>query len=194
MPRMKRMLWILLALVLVSCSIFAVKNSRASAESPAYRVVRADGDFEIREYPALRLAKTGMASDMDGSFMRLFGYITGKNERSESIAMTTPVLIDRKQGAGSMSFIVPQATLEKGAPQPKSEQVHIDDLAAGQFAVRRFKGTSKGKNEAAALTALRDWCSQQKLTTQGEPLFAYYDPPWTPSFLCRNEVLLRVKP
>lgn len=194
MCRMKRMLWILLAFALVSCSIFAVKNSRGSTESPAYRVVRGDGDFEIREYPALRLAKTGMASDMDGSFMRLFGYITGKNERSESIAMTTPVLIDRKQGAGSMSFIVPQATLEKGVPQPKSEQVRIDDLAAGQFAVHRFKGTSKGKNEAAALTALRDWCSKQKLTTQGEPLFAYYDPPWTPAFLCRNEVLLRVKP
>jgi hypothetical protein len=58
---MKRMLWILLAFVLVSCSIFAVKNSRGNTESPAYRVVRADGAFEIREYPALRLAKTGMA-------------------------------------------------------------------------------------------------------------------------------------
>ena len=108
---MKRMLWILLCLLLVGCSVFAFKNSRASTETPDYRVTHTDGAFELRVYPSLRLAKTGMASDMDGSFMRLFGYITGKNERSESIAMTTPVIIDRKVGEGSMSFIVPKATL-----------------------------------------------------------------------------------
>ena len=191
---MKRMLWILLSLLLVGCSVFAFKNSRASTESPDYKVVRADGAFELRQYPALHLAKTGMASDMDGSFMRLFGYITGKNERSESIAMTTPVIIDRKAGEASMSFIVPKATLDKGVPQPKSEQVRIDDLAAGSFAVHRFEGTSRGKNEAAALEALKAWCKAQQIEVQGEPLFAYYDPPWTPAFLCRNEVLLRVKP
>ena len=191
---MKRMLWILLCLLLVGCSVFAFKNSRASTETPDYRVTRTDGAFELRVYPALRLAKTGMASDMDGSFMRLFGYITGKNERSESIAMTTPVIIDRKSGEGSMSFIVPKATLDKGVPQPKSEQVRIDDLAAGTFAVHRFKGTSRGKDEKAALEALKAWCQAQKIEVQGEPLFAYYDPPWTPAFMCRNEVLLRVKP
>ncbi len=191
---MKRVLWILLCLLLVGCSVFAFKNSRASTETPDYRVTRTDGAFELRVYPALRLAKTGMASDMDGSFMRLFGYITGKNERSESIAMTTPVIIDRKTGEGSMSFIVPKATLDKGVPQPKSEQVRIDDLAAGTFAVHRFKGTSRGKDEKAALEALKAWCQAQKIEVQGEPLFAYYDPPWTPAFMCRNEVLLRVKP
>ena len=191
---MKRMVWILLCLLLVGCSVFAFKNSRASTETPDYRVTRTDGAFELRVYPALRLAKTGMASDMDGSFMRLFGYITGKNERSESIAMTTPVIIDRKTGEGSMSFIVPKATLDKGVPQPKSEQVRIDDLAAGTFAVHRFKGTSRGKDEKAALEALKAWCQAQKIEVQGEPLFAYYDPPWTPAFMCRNEVLLRVKP
>ncbi len=191
---MKRVLWILLCLLLVGCSVFAFKNSRASTETPDYRVTRTDGAFELRVYPALRLAKTGMASDMDGSFMRLFGYITGKNERSESIAMTTPVIIDRKAGEGSMSFIVPKATLDKGVPQPKSEQVRIDDLAAGTFAVHRFKGTSRGKDEKAALEALKAWCQAQKIEVQGEPLFAYYDPPWTPAFMCRNEVLLRVKP
>ena len=191
---MKRVLWILLCLLLVGCSVFAFKNSRASTETPDYRVTRTDGAFELRVYPVLRLAKTGMASDMDGSFMRLFGYITGKNERSESIAMTTPVIIDRKTGEGSMSFIVPKATLDKGVPQPKSEQVRIDDLAAGTFAVHRFKGTSRGKDEKAALEALKSWCQAQKIEVQGEPLFAYYDPPWTPAFMCRNEVLLRVKP
>ncbi|MBL9146812.1 MAG: heme-binding protein [Verrucomicrobiaceae bacterium] len=191
---MKRMFWILLCLLLVGCSVFAFKNSRASTETPDYLVTRTDGAFELRVYPALRLAKTGMASDMDGSFMRLFGYITGKNERSESIAMTTPVIIDRKAGEGSMSFIVPKATLDKGVPQPKSEQVRIDDLAAGTFAVHRFKGTSRGKDEKAALEALKAWCQAQKIEVQGDPLFAYYDPPWTPAFMCRNEVLLRVKP
>jgi hypothetical protein len=30
------------------------------------------------------------------------------------------------------------------------------------------------------------------LVSSGEPLFGYFDPPWTPSFLRRNEVMLSV--
>jgi len=192
---MKHMFWAVPVLLLVvGCSVFAFKNSRSNTESPSYKVVRNEGAFELREYPALRLVKTGMASDMDGSFMRLFRYIAGQNERDEKISMTTPVLIDRKASEGSMSFIVPAETLAKGAPLPKSNQVRLDDLPAGLFAIHRFKGSSPGKNESEALDALRSWCTAQKITTTGEPLFAYYDPPWTPSFLRRNEVLLRVKP
>ena len=33
----------------------------------------------------------------------------------------------------------------------------------------------------------------QRLKGKGVPLLAYYDPPWTPVFLRRNEVLIRIE-
>jgi hypothetical protein len=33
----------------------------------------------------------------------------------------------------------------------------------------------------------------QKIVGQGDPVFAYYDPPWTPAFLRRNEVMFRIE-
>ncbi|MFM8684243.1 MAG: hypothetical protein ACKOEG_10795 [Chthoniobacterales bacterium] len=32
----------------------------------------------------------------------------------------------------------------------------------------------------------------KNLKPAGEPMFAYYDPPWTLPFMRRNEVMLRV--
>jgi hypothetical protein len=33
---------------------------------------------------------------------------------------------------------------------------------------------------------------KKNLKAEGEPVFAYYDPPWTLPFMRRNEVMLRV--
>ncbi|PHX93866.1 MAG: hypothetical protein CK546_07975 [Pedosphaera sp.] len=64
----------------------------AGYESAPYRVVRSDGKFELRDYPALTVVETPMANPngSDGSFMRLLRFITGANEGKQKIAMTTP--------------------------------------------------------------------------------------------------------
>ena len=192
---MKSLVVVVAVIVLVGCTTWVFKTSRANTETAPYTVVRKDQDVEVRDYPRLQLASTGMAGkDKNGSFMRLFRYITGDNERSEAIAMTTPVLIDRNPASPGMSFVVPQATQAKGAPQPKSGQVQVKELPAARFAVLRFKGADNPVAEAAAFERLKAWCTAQKLSVDSEPLFAYYDPPWTPGFMRRNEVLLRVRP
>jgi hypothetical protein len=58
--------------------------------------------------------------------------------------------------------------------------------------VRRFSGSRNGKNEAGALAELQAWLARENLKGEGVPIFGYFDPPWTPSFLRRNEVMLRV--
>jgi len=66
--------------------------TRAGYESAPYQLVRASGKFAVRDYPALRVVETPMAlpgKDADGSFMRLFRFITGGNEAKQKIAMTT---------------------------------------------------------------------------------------------------------
>ena len=72
-------------------------TARGAYESAEYTVLDSDGPFETREYPDLILATTNMQFESqgdDGSFMRLFRYISGANDREKKIAMTTPVFME----------------------------------------------------------------------------------------------------
>ena len=57
----------------------------------------------------------------------------------------------------------------------------------------RFAGGRTVENEKAAIEKLTAWLEGQKLAGKGDPIFAYYDPPWTPVFLRRNEVMIRIR-
>ena len=149
----------------------------------------------MRDYPELKVASTASVSEKgrDGKFMRLFGYISGKNERSEKISMTTPVFMARDGTEEKMSFVVPEKVAVAGAPAPAAGDVKIESIPAGRFAVLRFSGGQSAAREQAALEELRACMTGEKLETTGEPVFAYFDPPWTPGPLRRNEVMLRLK-
>jgi len=184
-------------LLLLPISLFAfwfASNSRAATETPEYKVVRADGKIEIRDYPALTVATTPMSVDgMNGGFGQLFRFITGSNESKEKIEMTAPVLIDNTTEKKTMSFIMPQATVNKGVPKPAGNAVSLSNRPATRFVVLRFPGGRNAENEKSAIAALRAWMTAQKLTVKGEPLFAYYDPPWTLIPFRRNEVMIRIE-
>ena len=61
--------------VLVVLAHAACKATPAGYESAPYRVVRSDGKFELRDYPALTVVETPVAANSrdgsDGSFSRL---------------------------------------------------------------------------------------------------------------------------
>jgi DNA gyrase inhibitor GyrI len=77
-------------------------------------------------------------------------------------------------------------------PQPSEPGVTLKQIPAGEFAVLRFSGGRNENNATNAVTRLTAWLAQEKIAPVGEPVFAYFDPPWTPPFLRRNEVMLRV--
>lgn len=160
----------------------------SAIETPDHKVLSKDGKFELREYPALTVARTEMG---DGDFMRLFRFISGGNETGEKIAMTAPVLMQRAGDDAGMSFVVPREVASGKVPRPKDESVAIGSRPAARYAVMRFSGGRNEANEAAALEKLRAWAASKGVETTGEPVFAYYDPPWIPGFLRRNEVMLR---
>ena len=183
-----RRFWIpVLGLVVGGVVIAACATSRAGYESAPYTVERSAGEFEIRAYPEIAIVSTSREGD-NSSFMRLFRYIDGGNATEEKIAMTTPVFMVE----GKMAFVLPEA---KGAqaPAPKSEAVRLEKLSAQTVAVLRFSGARSDKSEEAALAKLRAWVREQGLQEAGKPFSAYYDPPWTPGPLRRNEVLVPIK-
>ena len=67
------------------------------------------------------------------------------------------------------------------------------ELAAGRFAVLRYSGGRNAKNEAASLARLTAWMKAEKLSLLSPPVYGYFDPPWAPAFLRRNEVMLRTE-
>ena len=177
----------LLALVIV---LAGCRGSRQGYESAPYKVVSRDGKFELRDYPPILVAETQMKNDSGSSFQRLFRYISGQNAESQKIAMTTPVFMAGNETSRSMSFVMP-ADMET-APPPSDPSVKTATLPAGRFAVFGFSGSRSEQAEKNALEQLRSWMKSRSLVSSEEPVFGYFDPPWTPSFLRRNEVMLRV--
>ena len=193
MKRRKITIALALAIPLVLATFWLVSTSRASTETAEYKVIRKDGDVEIRDYPALIVATAPMDDgEMNGSFGKLFRFITGTNAQSEKIAMTTPVLIETTKDKRTMSFVMPKKTVEKGVAKPSGESVSLGRVDAARFAVLRFGGGRTAENEEKAIGKLKAWLEAGKLVAKGEPIFAYYDPPWTPVFMRRNEVMLRI--
>jgi hypothetical protein len=193
MKSRKPLLLLTLTTTITLAAFWLVSNSRAATETPDYTVINTDEKFQIRDYPALTIATTSMKDDeMNGGFRQLFRFITGKNETSEKIEMTSPVLIDTAKERKTMSFIMPRKTVEKGVPKPLGENVIMGKVEASRFAVFRFTGRRTEKNEKAAIEKLQVWLDGQKIAAKSDPLFAYYDPPWTPTFMRRNEVMIRI--
>ena len=195
----KKMIYLFVAAVLIVVAYFGWKfTARSAYESAEYTVLESDDSFEIREYPDLMLATTGMKSesqDEDGSFMRLFGYISGENEPKQKVSMTTPVFMERDtaDAEGQMGFVLPKQVVEQHIPDPTNDKVAIRKRAGGRFAVIRFAGRMDSEAVAASEDKLRNWMQEKGLVGNGEAELAGYDPPWTPGPLRRNEILIRLK-
>lgn len=196
--RSKRMSWIIVGLLLVAGGYAMwTFTSRSAYEAAEYTVSMRDGEIEVRDYPELVLATTPMKSSSqgkDGSFMRLFGYISGRNSDDRKLAMTVPVFIESNPNAaqGRMGFVVPAKDVARGVPAPSAGGVEISTRQQGRFAVIRFSGQITPDEVSARETQLRKWMEQKGLAAGATSEVAGYDPPWLPGPLRRNEVLIRV--
>ena len=190
-------MWIALSILAVAATMILVgcQATRAGYESAPYKVVRSDGKFELRDYPELTVVETPMAdpNGSDGSFMRLFRFITGANEGKQKIAMTTPVFMSGTSTNQTMAFVLPAKLKTADAPKPADGALTVRELPSGRFAVLRFSGGQSAKHEAESLARLKSWLERERLTAMSGPVYGYFDPPWTPAFLRRNEVMLRTE-
>lgn len=188
--------WFTAILVIGGLALAGCKVTRSGYESAPYRVVRAEGKVQVRDYPALVVvatAMTGSRNGEDGSFMRLFRFITGGNEAKQKIAMTTPVFMSGGETNATMAFVLPAKLKAGEVPRPSDGAVGVRELAAGRFVVLRYSGGRNAKREAESLERLRTWMKAEGLKELSPPVYGYFDPPWTPAFLRRNEVMLRIE-
>lgn len=179
------------ALVFVGCSA-----TRFGYESPAYKSRERVARVEIREYPDLILAQTSMDPERegsDGSFMRLFRFISRGNSGSQKVAMTTPVLFRKESERSKLAFVMPAELSGEGVPSPADPAVEVARLDGGLFAALRVRGGRTLAARRAGVEQLQGMLSGSGWRVVGEPAFASYDPPWIPRVLQKNEVLWRVE-
>ena len=192
------MMWIIFSILAVAVVLIVVgcQATRSGYESAPYKVVRSDGKFQVRDYPALTVVDTPMSptgNSADGSFMRLFRFITGGNEARQKIAMTTPVFMSGSGSNATMAFVLPAKLKAGEVPKPADGSLTVRELPAGRFAVLRYSGGRNAKKEAESLERLKTWMAAEGLGVSSPPVYGYFDPPWTPACLRRNEVMLRTE-
>ncbi|MEL7091388.1 MAG: heme-binding protein [Pseudomonadota bacterium] len=167
-----------------------------SVETPAYEVVQTDGAFELRQYPELTLAqvtRTGSRrSAVQAGFSPLARYIFAKDRAGDKIAMTAPVLQKPGDAAWTVAFILPAGMSAADAPVPSGD-VEVVTEPARLMASIRFSGPWRDGRFDEQADALMAWVAGQGLTATGPVEFGYYNDPFTPAFLRRNEVLVPVE-
>jgi hypothetical protein len=205
---MKRKILTILATAVL---LMGAMNAMATEEA-SYKVLKSSGKFELREYAPHILAETVVGGDLEGAgskaFRILFRYISGANrsrekvpmtapvsqeKAGEKIAMTAPVGQQRVQDKWAVSFTMPASYTLETLPLPDDPQITLRQVPARRMAAVRYSGLWSEGNYLQNRSELEAWIRERGLTAAGDPIWARYNPPFTPWFLRRNEILIPVK-
>jgi hypothetical protein len=196
-PRMLLYIALGLAAVLIGLVVFWYVQTR-NVEIARYDVLEAQGSMEIRAYPALFVAEVVRDGSRDEAVRSGFGplarYIFARERSGEKIAMTAPVIQKAEGNSWTIQFVMPSGYDLERLPKPSGADVRLRELAPARRAAIRFSGWWSDdlfKEKDAALLA---WLAGKGLTPVGPPTFAYYNDPFTPGFLRRNEILYDLAP
>jgi hypothetical protein len=164
-------------------------------EIQAYEVLESHKGFELRSYPAHTVVSVASPGDLGaagmGAFGYLAGYIGGRNQANQAIAMTAPVLQEKKDSGFQVSFVLPKDL--QNHPLPLDPRLALETKEPSVMAAIRFSGMASDALFQRKAEELSRLCVESGFKVTSEPLFARYNGPWTPPMLRRNEVLLKVE-
>ncbi len=200
---------VLLGLAAMAVFVFYVQN----VETPVYRVVAQEGDFEVRDYPPLVVAEVRRQGPRQEALRAGFGplarYIFAEERGGERISMTAPVtqqrperismtapvtaqaLPDMAQGDDwAVRFIMPARYGLEQLPAPAGSDVRLSEVPPRRVAAICFSGRASDELIASKEETLRAWLAARDLTPAAPAIYAFYNDPFTPGFLRRNEVII----
>ncbi|MBA3814559.1 MAG: heme-binding protein [Alphaproteobacteria bacterium] len=110
--------------------------------------------------------------------------------------MTAPVIqqASTEKGKWKIRFVMPSDSTMDTLPKPNDSRVELLPISEKRYAVIRFSGFSSQDNLESHLEELRTYLKAQNLRPIDDPVFAFYNPPWTLPFLRRNEVMIEIEP
>ena len=181
-------------------------------EEPEYEVIKTVDKVEFRKYSPYVVAEVVVDATAEDAGNRAFpilaGYIFGKNKGSRKFAMTAPVTQTSEptriemtvpatqpsvMGTVRVQFVLPKEVTMATAPEPIDPRIQLRLVTAGNWAVLRYSGSWSQANYQEHLSELKTLLEAQGVTTQGEPVLARYNAPFTPWFMRRNEIWLALQ-
>ena len=164
-----------------------------NGEEPAFAALGTIDAVELRRYAPSIQARTPLANsgETNSGFRRLAGYIFGGNDRDMEIAMTAPVE-ETLEAEPTMAFTMPSEHRMEDLPAPDDGEVELVEMPERTVAVIEFSGwATEGKVEDKTeelLTTLQT----HNISVVGAPSLNQYNPPWTPPFMRRNEIMVAI--
>jgi hypothetical protein len=202
----------IITFLMIPLLILSITGNVMATEEAKYAVLEKDGHFELRQYEPCIVAETLVEGDFDevgsAGFRRLFRYISGDNQtkktismtapvaqemRSEKISMTAPVTQQKAGKDWSIAFVMPAEYTMATLPMPNDAKITLRAIPARLVAAITYSGTWGESRYEEHKALLDQMMSKRKLKAAGEYIYARYNPPFTPWFIRRNEVLVPVE-
>jgi hypothetical protein len=168
--------------------------------------------LEVRQYDPQIVAEVTVGGSFDEAgdkaFRPLFRYISGDNlsrgkiamtapvslsEQPQEIAMTAPVSQRQTGQSWAVSFMMPAEFTMDTIPVPTDKRVSIREIPSSLAAVVRYSGTWSKRNYQRHLDELMEWVTTNNYQVMDEPAWARYNAPFTPWFMRRNEIIVRIE-
>lgn len=182
-------------------------------DSPNYRVVESADHIEIREYEQALIAQVTVSGDRkeasNRAFRLLFDFISGANQSQNKIAMTAPVIQQppsqkiamtapvsqqaTDDGQWDIAFFMPAEYTIDTVPVPTNNRVRLIELSEDRIIAIRFSGRNSDSNFDKHHQELLAYIQTNNIEHDPHPIYAYYNSPFTPWFMRRNEIMYRLK-
>lgn len=195
----------------ITLLLAAIAMPSHATEEPEYQVVRELPGIEVRQYAAYAVAEVVVPGPADEAgnlaFPILAGYIFGKNKGERKFAMTAPVTqaaepvklemtapVTQTAASGGfrVQFVLPKGVTAASAPEPLDARVQLREVLPSRVAVIRYSGFWSDSNYSEHLAKLQAALRAAGLAWEGEPVYSRYNAPFTPWFMRRNEIWLRL--
>lgn len=164
-------------------------------EEPSWSLVAQLDNVEIRQYEPVIQARTLIdnSNASSGGFRTLADYIFGGNAHEQSIAMTAPVEETLSDDDAYMAFTMPSEYSLEELPAPSDGLVTLHEVSSRTMAVVSFSGWARESVVEKQTQILLETIEAHGWVAVGTPSLNQYNPPWTPPWNRRNEVMVQVE-
>jgi hypothetical protein len=185
----------IIAVAFIAVQIFALKSQK-NIETYSYVVNKEYDQFEVRRYEStlfssVKLSGTTYKEASSEGFSVLAGYIFGNNERSEKIAMTSPVAMTLEDSM-TMLFMVPKEFNIETLPEPNQSQIKFQNEPAKTVAALQFKGWANDNKIEKYKQKLIAALDKEGISHTNKFYFLGYNAPYE-VFNRKNEVIVELK-
>lgn len=185
----------ILLIAFIAIQLFAFSSQRGIETYP-YTKIKKYKQFEVRNYEAtlftsVKLSNSGYKNSSRKGFSILAGYIFGDNDKSEKIAMTSPVSMSLDDSM-TMMFMVPKELNKETLPKPNQSQIEFKTEPAKTVAAIGFGGWADDEKIAKYKKKLVTALEKEGIAYTNRFYFLGYNAPYE-VFNRKNEVIVELK-